>query len=121
MHFVYRFQLQLVKNLGYYLGTRLGFRQSLPAKRRNFYTLLMPGAAFGLVWYVNARWQALLGMEIFLERVPYLPAQDGLLPDLSLASYASVLSVEHYFALNHGNRGCNCTRHAATQGATQAQ
>ena len=99
-HFVYRFQLQLAKNFGYYLGTRFGFRQSFPVQRRNFYTLLMPGAAFGVIWYVNARWQALLGMEIFLERVPHLPAQENLLPDLSLASYAGVLTVERYFLLN---------------------
>ena len=99
-HFVYRFQLQLVKNFGYYLGTRLGFRYSFPVSRRNFYSLLMPGVVAGIVWYVDARWQALLGMEIFLERVPHLPAQEGLLSGFSLATYAGVLAVEHYFTLN---------------------
>lgn len=100
LHFVYRFQLQLAKSWGYYLGTRLGFRYSFPASRRNFYTLLLPGAVAGIVWYIDARWQALLGMEIFLERVPHLPSQDGLLPGFSLSSYAGVLALERYFTLN---------------------
>lgn len=100
MHFIYRFQLQLAKNFGYYLGTRLGFSQSFPVSRRNFYTLLMPGAVFGLVWYIDPRWQALLGVEIFLERVPHLPLHDGWLSDFSFASYAGVLTLEHYFSLN---------------------
>ena len=99
-HFVYRFQLQLAKSLGYYLGTRLGFRYSFPASRRSFYTLLLPGAAAGLIWYIDARWQALLGMEIFLERVPHLPSQEGLLPGFSFSSYAGVLTLERYFTLN---------------------
>ncbi len=99
-HFVYRFQLQLAKSFGYYLGTRFGFRYSFPASRRSFYTLLLPGAAAGIVWYINASWQALLGMEVFLERVPHLPAQEGLLPGLSLSSYAAVLALEHYVSLN---------------------
>ena len=99
-HFVYRFQLPLAKNFGYYLGTRFGFRYSFPATRRNFYALLLPGAAAGIVWYANARWQALLGMEIFLERVPHLPSQEGLLPGFSLATYAGVVTVEHYVNLN---------------------
>ncbi len=99
-HFVYRFQLQLTKNLGYYLGTRLGFRYAFPALRRNFYALLMPGVVAGMLWYLDARWQALLGMEVFLERLPNLPAAGGLLPDFSLATYAGVLTVEHYFSLH---------------------
>ena len=101
VHFVYRFQLQLAKNFGYYLGTRLGFRYSLPASRRNFYALLLPGAAAGFIWYANAQWQTLLGMEAFLERVPSLPTlEGGDAPGLSLASYAVVLTAEHYFNLN---------------------
>ena len=99
-HFVYRFQLQLVKSFGYYLGTCFGFRYSFPASRRNFYTLLVPGAVAGIVGYVNASWQALLGAEILLERVPHLPSQEGLLPSFSLASYALVLTLEHYLTLN---------------------
>ena len=100
VHFVYRFQLQLTKHFGYYLGTRLGLRYSFPAKRRNFHSLLLPGAAAGFIWYANAQWQTLLGMEAFLERVPRLPTPTGDAPDLSLASYAAVLTLEHYFSLN---------------------
>ena len=67
-----------------------------------------PGATAGIVWYVDASWQALLGMEIFLERVPHLPSQEGLLPGFSLASYAGVLAVEHYFTLNTAGRRGRC-------------
>ena len=100
LHFVYRFQLQLAQHFGYYLGTRLGFRYSFASKRHNFYALLLPGAAAGFIWYADAQWQTLLGMEIFLERVPRLPTLEGDAPDLSLAAYAAVLTVEHYFTLN---------------------
>ena len=100
IHFVYRFQLQLVKNFGYYLGTRLGASYYFPATRRSFHTWLLPGAAMGIVWYVNPMWQVLLGGEVFLERVPRLPTPDKELKDFSLVSYGALLVLERYFTLN---------------------
>lgn len=100
MQLLYRFQLQLVQNFGYYFGTCLGVRYFFPATRSNFHTWLLPGATAGFIWYVNAEWQILLGVEIFLERVPSLPTKDGEVSVLNLESYGATLTVERYFTLN---------------------
>lgn len=108
LQFLYRFHLQLHRKLGYFLGTSFGLNYFFPTQHRSFHSWSLPGAAAGLVWYADPRWQFLLIAEVFLERLPRLPAADTDLHGISLEAGRGGLLIEHFFSLDKAvNFGIN--------------
>ena len=95
--FSYRFQLPIRGNFGYFLGTSCAFNYQIAD--RQFYSLSLPGATVGLVWFVDPRWQILANGEIFLERIPGNFPKTNDNHGFSLEALRVALTIERYWSL----------------------
>lgn len=93
----YRFQLPIRGNIGYFLGTSCAFNYLIAD--RQFYSLSLPGATVGLVWYIDPRWQLLVNGEIFLERMPGNFPTANKDHSYSLESLRIAVTIERYWSL----------------------
>lgn len=97
LQFSYRFQLPIRGNVGYFLGTSCAFNYLIAD--RQFYSLSLPGATVGLVWFIDPRWELLVNGEIFLERIAGNFPKANKDHSYSLESLRIALTIERYWSL----------------------